>query len=81
MGGCAENWESVEHYRNMGVNVEVLLCVSGNPCFALGGFDLQAMVSQCGSPEWPYVVEKGRITRDDDIVDVRKDCDEFARGG
>ena len=78
LGGCAQDWKSVKHNRNVSIYVEVLLCVCGNPCFAFGGFDLQAAVGQGGDPERPNVVEEGRVTRDDDIVDICKDGDEFA---
>ena len=53
-------------------------CVCGNPCFALGGFDLQAVVGRCRDPERPYVVEEGKMIRNDDSVNIGKDGDEFA---
>ena len=81
LGSSAQDGETVKDYGDLGIDVEVLFCVSGNPGFALGRLHLQAVGGKGADPEGPYVVEEDEITGDDYIIDICKDGDEFAWAG
>ena len=69
--GCRPKYgKAVENNRDVGGNVLVGRIVSGDPCLAFGGFNLEVEGGEGGDPKGPDCVEKRRVARKHDVIHV-----------